>query len=401
MSLPLVKSPAPPTRLAALEQPAPVARPDIDTGLRALEDVAQALQAHVLSPATKRAYASGWKTFELFCRTHGLESLPAHPETVRWFVAWLAAQIDEHHLPRYSVSTIRQKLAAVADRHLSGGLLDPTTHRAVSELVRGLSKLRGVRPERRKPLVLDDVVRIVRSMDHDVYPGGVSATRDALALWLGFTGALRRSEAAALTLQRVTLHPVDGVHLRVGKSKADQENVLPDIVVLPWGSTPETCGPCALHRWVSLMVIQQRWRDDPRVFRRAVMTQLYGYQLDTHVCGRTEAVPALVSSADLQSNRPLLRATYRNRHSARIHERGVSGDALHTMLLTRMASIGMDPTGFGFHSLRAGHVTQALRNGATRDEVMRAGRWRKAETVSVYDREYNPAARNSVMSLGL
>jgi hypothetical protein len=32
---------------------------------------------------------------------------------------------------------------------------------------------------------------------------------------------------------------------------------------------------------------------------------------------------------------------------------------------------------------------------------MRAGRWSRAATVDVYDREFNPAARNSVMRLGL
>ncbi|MEU9167902.1 hypothetical protein AB0D34_08910 [Streptomyces sp. NPDC048420] len=44
---------------------------------------------------------------------------------------------------------------------------------------------------------------------------------------------------------------------------------------------------------------------------------------------------------------------------------------------------------------------QVRRNGASTEEIMRAGRWRKPETVNVYDREFNPAARNSVMRLGL
>ncbi len=38
---------------------------------------------------------------------------------------------------------------------------------------------------------------------------------------------------------------------------------------------------------------------------------------------------------------------------------------------------------------------------ASTEEIMRAGRWRKPETVTVYDRELNPAARNSVIRLGL
>jgi hypothetical protein len=65
------------------------------------------------------------------------------------------------------------------------------------------------------------------------------------------------------------------------------------------------------------------------------------------------------------------------------------------------AALKMDPSAYGFHSLRAGHVTQARRNGASTEEIMQGGRWRKAETVNVYDREFNPAARNSVMRPGL
>lgn len=44
---------------------------------------------------------------------------------------------------------------------------------------------------------------------------------------------------------------------------------------------------------------------------------------------------------------------------------------------------------------------QVRRNGASTEEIMRASRWREPETVNVYDREFNPAARNSVMRLGL
>ncbi|MGW0881417.1 hypothetical protein [Streptomyces sp. NPDC002671] len=71
------------------------------------------------------------------------------------------------------------------------------------------------------------------------------------------------------------------------------------------------------------------------------------------------------------------------------------------MLRTRMEEVGMDPSAYGFHGLRAGHVTQARQKGASTEEIMRGGRWRKGETVNVYDREFNPAARNSVMRLGL
>lgn len=383
--------------LAAVVAPRAAPEPEIDDELRELEAVSQALSAHTHSANTRQAYAKAWRSFESFANVHGLDMLPAHPETVRWYVAWMSTQLDGDGLPRFSAATIRQHLAGVADRHLRAGHLDPTGHRGVTDLVRGLVKLRAQRPVRKRPLLRDDVLRVIAAMDHDVYPAGVSAARDTLAIWLGFAGALRRSEVAGLRLRDLELHPVDGVHIHVGRSKADQGNELPDVVVLPRGSAASSCAVCAVHRWVAL--VNTAAVDASRDRRRQVMTLLYGYDDDTHVCGASG--PGLISSADLVSSEPLLRATYRNRRSATIHPAGVSGDALHTMLLSRLAATGIDPTPYGFHSLRAGHVTQARRNGATTEEIMRAGRWSRAETVNVYDREFNPAARNSVMRLGL
>lgn len=378
---------------------------EIQEELQELEAVSRTLEQHTHAASTRRAYGQAWRSFSTFCEEYGLSSLPAHPDTVRWYVAWLSTQHDEQGLPRYAVATIRQRLAGIADQHLRNGHLDPTGHRAVTDLLRGLAKLRATRPVRRRPLLLDDVQRIITRMEHDVYPAGVSAARDALALWLGFAGALRRSEAARLRMESVELHPEDGAILRVGASKADQANLEPDLVVLPFGRTPASCAPCALHRWVALVQVSERGSTHAGVMvganaRQELMHLLFSYQLEEHVCGATGA-PGLITSADLTGPHPLLRATYRNQHSARIHPGGISGDALHAMLLTRMIEAGLDPTEYGFHSLRAGHVTQARRNGASTEEIMRAGRWRKAETVNVYDREYNPAARNSVQRLGL
>jgi integrase len=386
------------THLAAVYAPRAILDPDIDEELHELEEISRHLEMHTLSANTRRAYAKAWRSFEGFCGDFGLDALPAHPETVRWYVAWMSNQTDEWGLPRFALATIRQYLAGVADRHLHDGYLDPTGHRGVSDLVRGLAKLRATRPDRKRPLLLEDVTRIIGGMEHDVYPSGVSAARDAAALWLGFAGALRRSEAAGLRLNSLELHPGDGIHVHVGSSKADQANVLPDVVVLPFGSTPRTCAPCAMQRWIALL--QTAGITDARERRRGFMQRLYSYQLGDHVCGAAGS-GQLIGGTELLSPAPLLRATYRNRKDARIHDRGISGDALNTMLSMRMTEAGMDPTAYGFHSLRAGHVTQARRNGAGTEEIMRAGRWQKAETVNVYDREYNPAARNSVMRLGL
>lgn len=370
----------------------------LPVALARLQAVADDLAEHTLSASTLRAYDRAWRSFEGFAQTHGLTALPAHPQTVSWYVAWLAQQVHPDGTPTRGISSVRQDLAGIAHVHLRAGLLDPTAHQSVRDLVRGLSRLRATRPVQRRALLRDDVLRVIAAMDHDIYPVGVSAHRDTLALWLGFAAALRRSEAASLALTQISLHSTDGVHVRVGRSKADQENMRPDIVVLPYGTRAVSCPVCALHRWVQLLSLSRL--EEARVRRRAMMAALYGYDADHHVCG-ADGGPGLITSADLAEPAPLLRVTYRNRHDARIHDRAVSGDALHTMLRSRLAAAGIDPRPYGFHSLRAGHVTQARRGGASTSEIMRAGRWQRAATVEVYDREHSPAERNSVHRLGL
>jgi len=58
----------------------------------------------------------------------------------------------------------------------------------------------------------------------------------------------RRSELVALTLDDVTLHATDGLHVRLRRSKTDQE-ALGTVKALPYGRDPVTCPPCAYVRW--------------------------------------------------------------------------------------------------------------------------------------------------------
>lgn len=93
-----------PVRLAAVEAPEAIPEPEINDELRELEAVSLNLETHTLSANTRRAYESAWRSFEEFCGAHDLDPLPAHPETVRWYVAWMSMQLDEHGLPRFSRS---------------------------------------------------------------------------------------------------------------------------------------------------------------------------------------------------------------------------------------------------------------------------------------------------------
>lgn len=65
-----------------------------------------------------------------------LESFSRHPEGHTR--SQIVRRACERTWPWFSVTTIRQHLDGIADRHLSEGHLDPTGHRGVSDLISGL-----------------------------------------------------------------------------------------------------------------------------------------------------------------------------------------------------------------------------------------------------------------------
>jgi integrase len=67
----------------------------------------------------------------------------------------------------------------------------------------------------------------------------------------------------------------------------------------------------------------------------------------------------------------------------------------------RLEAVGIDPVRFGDHSLRAGFVTQAVRNGAAVQQIMQQTGHRTEATVQVYVREHDPLKNNAVTRLGL
>jgi integrase len=78
----------------------------------------------------------------------------------------------------------------------------------------------------------------------------------------------------------------------------------------------------------------------------------------------------------------------------------ISGDGLHAMVKRRATAASI--TGpVGFHSLRAGFVTQARRAGADTRSVRRQTRHSSDAMVELYDRDHAPLLGNAVTELGL
>lgn len=343
-------------------------------------------ESQALSAASRRAYESDWRRFEGWCARYGRRALPTESEVLRRYVTDMAAIVNPDGTWAYHPSTISRHVAAISTRNRAIGNPGLARDAGVARVMAGIRKARAARTRRMRPLLLDDISAMLARLDYTSWPDGLIAARDAFALLLGFAGALRRSEVAALAVGDVTYHPQDGLHVFLAHSKTDQEGKGVTLA-LPFGQNPHTCPPCAWVRWMQVLEAAGSGR---AALMRLVMAQP-ARDAFSHVC-RSSAGPQV----DVEL--PLLRAVRRGGHVA--PER-LSADALHSMVKRRAAAAGIDGADVGFHSLRAGFVTQARRNGADARAVRLQTRHGSDAMVDVYDREYNPLLGNAVTRLGL
>ncbi|MEJ7648156.1 MAG: tyrosine-type recombinase/integrase [Nakamurella sp.] len=349
------------------------------------EDVL-AYQAASLSPNTLRAYRADWGSFERWCRLHGHAAFPSEPGIVATYIAALAAQVTTAGKPAFTAATIGRRLAAISKIHEMAGHPSPAKHPAVTTTMSGIRRQLGTRPKRVAPLTLTELAGMLARMTEPRYPTVVGDTRDTALLLIGFAGAFRRSELAALTAGDVSLHPEDGLRILVRRSKTDQEGA-GTTKAIPRGAHLATCPVCAMIRWHHL--VESHDIGGRRAVLRALATEP---DRETHIC----SPGALVAPADPRS--PLWRSVHK---SGAIGPDPITGTVVLEVVKRRAKAAGLDPSTLGGHSLRAGFVTQATRAGADTPSIMRQTGHRSPATVDIYRREADPLAGNAVTKLGL
>jgi integrase len=343
-------------------------------------------QGNASAANTNRAYLSDWAAFERWCDENDQVALPASDETVAAYLTDRAAVVDpvtgEY---TYAPSTISRWLTSINVRHHADDLPQPGSFGKVKSTLAGIR--RGhVRPTRRMaPLLLEDLKKVLMGIDTQSYPDGIIGHRDAALLVMGFAGAFRRSELSSRRIGDVTVHAEDGLHVRLITSKTDQEG-RGSVKGLPFGANPLTCPPCAFLRWIRVLEAAP----GPRA---ALMRLLRESNTDVHIC----QMPTLELER-LDPKAALFRPIRRGGH---IGSTMISGDVVNSVIKRRLTAVGMNAKRFGGHSLRAGFVTQALRSGATPQEVMRQTDHRNVSTVETYRREHDPLRQNAVTRLGL
>jgi len=349
-------------------------------------------QQSAMAQNTGVAYRSDWRQFTRWARLRDLAAMPASPETVAAYLASMARLTNEKGEWLYAASTLGGRLAAIAKAHQLAGLASPCRDPQVSTTLAGIRRER-VRPARRAtPLLLADLRQALQQIELRQFPQAVIGRRDAALLLMGFAGAFRRSELTALTVADVALHPQDGLHVRMRRSKTDQEG-RGSVKALPYGTNPDTCPPCTYLRWRQMLDAADA---GGCVGLLRTLRQRPGDGTSTgHFC---RTVGLLPEGDSLPKDRPLFRA---------VHKTGlpgadpISGHVVGAVVKRRAAAAGLNAEHLSGHSLRAGFVTQAVRGGADAGAIMRQTGHRSSAMVELYRRENAPLLGNAVTALGL
>ncbi|OZI75218.1 site-specific integrase [Bordetella genomosp. 12] len=305
------------------------------------------------SPNTRAAYRSAiryWAAWHALRLARPM-ALPLPVATVLQFIADhlqhhgphglthdLPAAVDEQLLATgmkrtpgpLKLSTVRHRLAVLSEAHETQGLPNPCRDRAVRALMkrsRAAYARRGDLPQGKDALTREPLEQLLATCDDSL----IGLRDRAMLLFAWASGGRRRSEVVAATLENTRRTP-DGYLYTLAHSKTNQEGrARPDIHKPVAGRAAQ-----ALSAWLEAAGITEG-----ALFRRVRRGGIVGEALGA------EALRRMVQ--------------------ARARQAGLQGD-------------------FAAHSLRAGFITEAGRQGLPLAEVMAMSGHASVATVMHYHR---------------
>ncbi len=285
---------------------------------------------------TRRVYGEGWALFADWCTQAGCEPLAVSPQDLVDFFTELALRRRKGTEKPLAYGTLMLVRCAVRRRYADANLTSPTHHPEVTNLFRGLARLRGTKPRRANALREDHMAAILACC-----PPTARGARDAAVLAIGFAAALRRSELCGLSIGDIERFLTaegepSGIILHIRRSKTDQAGRGQQVAV-PAG---KRIRPVAvLDRWLRIR--------------------------------GSHAGPLFQSL----------------RRGGRLTGRPLHHSDIPRLVKQYAAAIGLDPAGFSAHSLRAGFVTSAAVHHARMDKIMAVTRHTNTNTVMKYIRD--------------
>lgn len=239
----------------------------------------------------------------------------AYQSDIRHFRRWggeipCSSMKLAHYLATYAGrlthATLSRRVAAVHHEHLRKGLRSPAQCEVVRATLRGIGRTFSRSQRRVQPLLPRDLRRM------QPYMRGIAGARDKALLLLGFMGGFRRSELVALNVEDVEVSRA-GLHISVRSSKTDQDGTGRVVRVPRLGNS--LCAVRPVERWLTL----------------------------------------------LRPSGPLFLSLNTRGGPTR---RRLEGHSVANIVKKRVSQIGLDPSLYSGHSLRAGFVTSAAASGA-------------------------------------
>ncbi len=312
--------------------------------MNALKQARDALAAAGKAPLTHKALDHDWKLFTRYCGDIGRDALPATAETVELYVSAM-------NTAGLAPATMTRRVCSISKFHKMAGLPTPVVRGgSVWALITNVPYQRArdgkpVESKRKNALSTDELRQISRILAADK---SQMAIRDRAIIVFGLASAMRRSELSGLNLADIHFTK-QGLSVLIRKSKRDQAQKGREIGISP-GRRAASCPVRTLKAWLK---VRGRW--DGPLF-----------------CA--------------------IEARKRTFERRRLGKEGVS------LVVKRCVQlIGLDPSKYGAHSLRAGMVTAALDSGVSAMNIMRRTGHKTVNMVALYDRPkpfgYDPLAK--------
>ena len=308
--------------------------PAMDGTLNAERAAAEAFQRMAKAANTRMAYRSAVRIWCDWCNKRGLPPLPACGADV---AAFLAVERRRGMTP----NTIDLRRAAIRYLHRAAGCAVPTDDACVSETVAGIRRdaaAKGQAPEKKVAATSAIVQQLLAPIADDL-----RGKRDRALILVGFAGALRRSELAAIRVER--LEKTDrGLKLTIPQTKGSQTASV--TVPLPYGQTA-LCPVRAISDWLAAARI-----GDGPVFRRIWLPRMAG----------EEAAPPL----------------------PRIGKEAITPRAVAAMIQSRAVAAGFGRCDLAGHSLKRGALTTGMDLGIHPAKLKRLGRHKSFDVLGEY-----------------
>ena len=148
-------------------------------------------------------------------------------------------------------ATIDTRLAAIGAAHRAAGYESPARAEAVRMVRRGIRRTVGTAQRQVRPVSVRELQMMMEGLSAD----SSADCRDRALLLIGFAGALRRSELAALDASDL-VESSNGLTATIRRSKTDQEGAGRTIGI-PYGRKRLTCPVRAWRAWLTIAGISE------------------------------------------------------------------------------------------------------------------------------------------------